>query len=282
MPLTFNLLLQSEGIDPADVRLLRHQTVRAIGRTPYSLWRDQPEQFERYQSTQDPLKRNEFDYPYWASFVVEPVRSGTVFVGLYTVRHAGAVPTGWKDPLTGFTPGWEKGRTYDRYDCTKDARLAAYEGRLYVDWGVGTRSWNQRANSRAGSSKPILQLTRELEEESFPGFTRFIRPLSEIEAMPIGWKEALRATRGIYLLACPRTQQHYVGKASGEDGFLGRWRDYVATGHGGNVELRVRDPSDYYVSVLEVVGTNDLGKLEELETLWKRKLLSRDMGLNRN
>lgn len=80
----------------------------------------------------------------------------------------------------------------------------------------------------------------------------------------------------------PEDGEHYVGKAGGEGGFLGRWREYVATGHGGNVGLRMRAPSDYHVSVLEVVGTNDLGKLDELETLWERKLLSRDMGLNRN
>ena len=282
MALTFNLLLQSEGIAAADVRLLRHQTVKANGRTPYSLWRDHPEQFELYQSFQNPNKRREFDYPYWASFVVEPQRAGTLFVGLYGVEYLGPAPEGMIDPLTGIPPGSDIGVTADQYRCTKDHRLAQYEGSLFVDWGAGLRSWNQRADSRAGTSKAIVELTRELEEESFPGFTRFIRPLSEIEAMPIGWKEALRATRGIYLLACPRTREHYVGKASGEDGFLGRWREYVATGHGGNVGLRLRDPSDYFVSVLEVVGTNDLGKLDELETLWKRKLLSRDMGLNRN
>ena len=74
----------------------------------------------------------------------------------------------------------------------------------------------------------------------------------------------------------------YVGQAAGEYGFLGRWREYVASGHGGNVGLRLRDPSDYQVSVLEVVGTNDFPRIGELEALWKRKLLSRDIGLNLN
>jgi hypothetical protein len=276
------MLLQSEGINPAEVRLLRHQTVRTGGRTPYSLWRDHPDQFELYQTFQDAHQRREFDRPYWASFVVEPQRTGTLFVGLYSARYIGPVPAGTMDPLTLTPAGSDKGRTADLYECHKDLRLERYEGRLYVDWGAGLRKWNQRADSEAGKAKAIIELTRKLEEESFPGSTRFIRPLSEIEAMPIGWKEALRATRGIYLLACPRTREHYVGKASGEDGFLGRWREYLATGHGGNVGLRLRDPSDYYVSVLEVVGTNDFAKLDELETLWKRKLLSRDMGLNRN
>ncbi len=183
------------------------------------------------------------------------------------------------DPLTGQVPGHDKGRVYDLYDCRAAPQLAGYAGRLHVEWGAGTRSWVQRAHR---SDKPILELTRKLEEESFPGFTRFVRSLSEIEAMPVGWREALRSARGIYLLACPRTREHYVGQAAGEDGFFGRWREYVASGHGGNVGLRLRDPSDYQVSVLEVVGTNDLQRIGEIEALWKTKLLSRDMGLNRN
>jgi len=57
VPLKFNALLRDEGIDPADVRLLRHQTGKVRGRTPYVLWRDDPAAFERYQSTQDSALR---------------------------------------------------------------------------------------------------------------------------------------------------------------------------------------------------------------------------------
>lgn len=277
MPLRFNMLLQDEGIAPANVRLLRHQTVRA-GRTPYSLWRDRPDLFEAYQRTQDPERRAWFRQPYWASFVATPAGS-TLFAGLYKTALIGPVPEGYVDPTTGKVPGHDKGRIYDLYDCALAPELAAFAGRLHVDWGPGTRTWSQRADQ---SDKTILQLDRKLEEESFPGFTRFVATLSEIEAMPIGWKEALRSSRGVYLLACPRTREHYVGQAGGEDGFLGRWRQYAASGHGGNVGLRLRDPSDYQVSVLEVVGTNDIARLGELEALWKTKLMSRDIGLNRN
>jgi hypothetical protein len=62
-----------------------------------------------------------------------------------------------------------------------------------------------------------------------------------------------------------------------------RWLDYFRTGHGGNVALKSRDPSDYQVTILEVAGTAaseaDIGKME---TRWKEKLQSRAMGLNRN
>ena len=35
MGLTFNSLLDDYGIDPRDVRLLRHQTIKYAGKTPY-------------------------------------------------------------------------------------------------------------------------------------------------------------------------------------------------------------------------------------------------------
>ena len=38
-------------------------------------------------------------------------------------------------------------------------------------------------------------------------------------------------------------------------GFWGRWQDYIQTGHGGNLGLKSRDPSDYQISILEVAGT---------------------------
>lgn len=47
--------------------------------------------------------------------------------------------------------------------------------------------------------------------------------------------------------------------------------------------MRARDPSDYQISILEVVGSAAI--LEEIiamEQLWKAKLQSREMGLNRN
>jgi hypothetical protein len=66
-------------------------------------------------------------------------------------------------------------------------------------------------------------------------------------------------------------------------GFIQRWRDYAVTGHGGNVALKSRDPSDYQVSILQTVGSAaDERAILSLETLWKDKLQSREMGLNRN
>jgi hypothetical protein len=57
----------------------------------------------------------------------------------------------------------------------------------------------------------------------------------------------------------------------------------LATGHGGNVALKSRDPSDYQVSILEVCASSaSVDDILATEQLWKAKLQSREMGLNRN
>lgn len=128
-----------------------------------------------------------------------------------------------------------------------------------------------------------MELHRVFHEPDFPGFLNFIKHLSELGNMPTSWLAALKSSRGIYLLTCPKTKEQYIGSATGEEGFWGRWQDYIQTGHGDNLGLKSRDPSDYQVSILEVAGTSatkeDMGKMEGL---WQRKLQSSEMGLNRN
>ena len=93
----------------------------------------------------------------------------------------------------------------------------------------------------------------------------------------------MQSSRGVYLLTCPKTKEQYVGSATGDAGFWGRWQEYVQTGHGGNVALKSRDPSDYQVSILEVAGTSaSTDDVKTMEGRWQCKLQSREMGLNRN
>ena len=246
MPLLFNTLLHDAGLPPNQVRLLRHQTGKSRGRTPYTLWRDDRIAFEQFQSYQlGGDRRAYFAAPYWASFVVPP-DGRTMFVGIYSASLMGPAEVGALDPLSG-QPMDERIETYDVH---LEAALGEYSGKLSVHWGdssSASRAWVQRADNQ---DKRIIELAREFREEAFPGFTSLSRPLSEIENMPASWHDILKATRGVYLLACPKTREHYVGSAYGQDGFLGRWQNYVADGHGGNLGLKNRDPSDYVVSIL--------------------------------
>lgn len=279
MGLTFNSLLDDYGIDPRDVRLLRHQTIKYAGRTPYTLWRDDHDGFLLYQSIQSVQNGPKLTGRYWASFVVTPAAS-TLFVGLYEIEKIGPCDPTIIDPLRGAPVTQGGARELDLYRQAVVGVSMEDAGRVYIDWGPGTRAWVQRAQEKP---KPILEVTRIFQEEAFPGYTAFIANLSAIEALPSNWLAALRAARGIYLLTCPRTKEQYVGSAYGEDGFLGRWTGYARDGHGGNIGLKSRELSDYQVSILEVCGSGlTVDEIIRVETLWKAKLQSREMGLNKN
>jgi GIY-YIG catalytic domain len=277
MPIMFNTLLLEAGIPLSDVRLLRHKDRRAEkGRSPYELWRDDRQQFELYQSTQTIKNQAKLNAIYWASFV-GTLSDETMFVGLYRVK--GRRPLEQDIPMP-HMDGIERAGSCDWYDLQLEQALSDMIGRLVIDWGPGDRAWIQRADQQ---NKPILELRREFKEPDFPGFLTFIKSLSELDKLPKTWITALQASKGVYLLTCPKTKEQYVGSATGEEGFWGRWQDYVRTGHGGNVALKSRNPSDYQVSILEVAGTaSTADDVLSMERQWKSKLQSQEMGLNRN
>jgi hypothetical protein len=280
MGLNFNTLLIESGLDPADVRLLRHQQVSKTGMTPYAVWRDDPTEFERYQSAQRTDRRAYFASRYWAGFVV-PSDGSTLFAGLYEIGECSPASADWIDPLHRVTVS-QMERDLDIYVFQRLPSFDEFIGRLKVNWGVGKRSWAQRADS-ANGNKPIIELTQAFREVDFPGYASFIGNLASLPTIPANWIAALSAVKGIYLLTCPRTREQYVGAAYGDDGFWGRWQAYVATGHGDNVALKSRDPSDYQISILEVAGSlATAGDIFAMENNWKAKLQSREMGLNRN
>lgn len=274
--LTFQMLLNAGGFSLNDVRLLRHAIGQSTrGMAPYVAWRDHPERFEQYQSTQLVKDRKYFSAPYWASFVSTPAKE-TLFVGVYQASLMDMAIDAFHCPLT--KRPIEIG-TFDRYATRKLDDFAAYEGKLLIDWGAGTRSWGQYAERK---DKPIIELSRSESDPPFPGYSRFMAQLSEIETLPRSWQAILSSVRGVYLLTCPKSKEQYVGGAYASGGFLSRWRQHAAS-QGDAVAFRRRDPEDYRVSILEVAGSlmtdDDIGQMEER---WKEKLQSRLMGLNRN
>lgn len=280
MQLLFNGLLAQAGLSPNSVRLLRHQSVARDGLTPYAIWRENPAEFERYQSAQRSDRRAYFVSQYWAGFVVPPDGS-TLFVGLYEIGDYSPGASDWIDPLLRQSV-MEMQREIDIYSFQRLTEFDHLSGCLKVEWGAGKRSWAQRADGPSGN-KAIIELTQGFREPEFPGYTKFIGNLGSLPTLPLPWIAALSAVRGVYLLTCPRTKEQYVGSAYGAGGLWGRWQSYVSSGHGGNVGLKSRDPSDYQVSILEVAGsTATVDEIIGLEQLWKAKLQSRDMGLNRN
>ncbi|MGC1496303.1 MAG: GIY-YIG nuclease family protein [Sulfitobacter sp.] len=151
--------------------------------------------------------------------------------------------------------------------------------RILVRWGTGTRAWSQRAHLQ---NKEIMEVRMQAQEPVFPGFSAFRAQISEIPTFPASWVGALENVRGIYLLVTKQGEQ-YVGSASGADGFMGRWRGYLANGHGGNVLLRAGGHHDYSVSVLEIASPDmTMADIVAKEAFWKERLGARAHGLNAN
>jgi hypothetical protein len=104
--LRFNTLLRDADIDPADVRLLRHQP-QVAGRSLLDIWRVDPQGLEAYQARQPVSGRTSFQRKYWASFV-GTWDGRTIFVGLYEVLNRQGLDTAGSDPLSG--QDYEAGR----------------------------------------------------------------------------------------------------------------------------------------------------------------------------
>ena len=47
--------------------------------------------------------------------------------------------------------------------------------------------------------------------------------------------------KAVYLIVDTKTGKKYVGSAYGDNMLLGRWRNYIANGHGGNKLLKSLD-----------------------------------------
>ena len=150
--------------------------------------------------------------------------------------------------------------------------------RLVIAWN-NPRAWSQWAHK---NPKEVVELRRCAQEPPFPGFRALITSFEGIPLLWRSWRTALASVRGVYLLVHPDGHQ-YVGSATGEGGFLARWDEYAANGHGDNQLLQRRGQANYAVSILEVAWS-EMSRDEIIgrESMWKDKLGSRAHGLNAN
>lgn len=164
------------------------------------------------------------------------------------------------------------------YDVKRMDGFDKYAGKLYIKWGKGYLAYVQKADLY---QKEVIEIRKEISEPDFPGFQKFSCSSKHVSSIPEKWKTVLRANKGVYILVHKETQKQYVGSATGEGGFLGRWLSYEANGHGGNVELKKLKNSEYKIGILEVCASSDtVVDIINCEENWKRKLGSRTIGLN--
>lgn len=132
--------------------------------------------------------------------------------------------------------------------------------------------------------------------EEFPGYENIdidFKALEHIYAVEkTDWKAALENVKGVYLITDISNGKKYVGSAYGAEGIWSRWNSYVRTkGHGGNDDL-VRlikqkgtgyAQKNFKISLLEYrPAKTDDAVIIDRERFWKKVMLSREHGYNKN
>lgn len=177
------------------------------------------------------------------------------------------------------------------YDLLPSMLLEKLRSRLLVDWGAGAIGWAKRGTKAA--ALPVIEIA-DPTVVPFPGYGGVLLTYDELlkavdDPRYATWRAALSAVQGIYAISDARTGQLYVGKADGTERLLGRWTSYAQDGHGGNVALRelgIKDPShkqDFVFSILRVFDPSaPVAEVNAAESHFKRALMTREFGLNRN
>lgn len=170
------------------------------------------------------------------------------------------------------------------FDICETEHMADLRGRLVIGW-KSPRAW--RMSGTAAGTYPVIGIA-DAEPIPFPGFDRLMLSHVQLQAVMreqryASWRTALSSVLGIYLITDTRDGRHYVGKADGAESVRQRWSAYATNGHGGNVELKVRDPSTFRFSLLRVFDpVTPTRDINSAESHFKLALDSVRHGLNRN
>lgn len=257
--------------DPKNYKV--HFGHRASGVEPLDEWVRDRAEWERWQQTRP--KSNDFNRPYIFSLMDFYHEADVwLFGGVFRVTD----------------------RHEDRYEVELTEELAAFIGRLKLQFRYGAR--NRRVNLETRYQKfTVSEVLREpYSGQRFPGYEDIDISFGELEALVQNsrpdWKAPLEKVKGVYLITDTRTGKRYVGSAYGDEGIWSRWVSYVSSGHGGNAELRqlVKDQklsyprANFRFVLLEYhAPRTSEEKIIERETFWKNALLTRgEYGLNRN
>jgi len=235
-------------------------------------------EFDDWQSWQ--TKRN-FKAKYLISVVQLPDPKKWLFVGAYDSLKATPID----NPAT---------KCKFRYSYRRMEEFKEIEGRLVISYHRTDRSPYRKLETCIDKMSVFQILPERLSIGPFPGFKAVEishRELRIIEKQGIqSWVSALSSVAGVYLISDRKHQMLYVGSATGERGIWGRWSVYANGGHGGNERLKALKAEKgstftdgFHFSILEIADKHT-GKEQmlERESDWKRRLLTRDSGLNGN
>lgn len=258
------------GLDPADVLVVRHtyndDGLRRGETTSANVLAYTREQGLRFNAQQPRV---------WLNFLAEGGRR---------CRYWGAFENHGEVVA-------ERSETRRYFDLRPTDVMSSLTNRLVTEWSKDAINWSKRG--AVASAFPVVEIA-DPHDVAFPGFDRLVLTRSDLRTVLedsgySAWRTALGSVQGVYLIADTRTGKQYVGKADGSERILGRWMQYAQNGHGGNVALRGLadddgDPARHFLfSLLRVFGPDTPTRdVDEAESHFKKALLTREYGMNRN
>ncbi|WP_308160164.1 GIY-YIG nuclease family protein [Mycolicibacterium goodii] len=266
-----------------DIRVIRHafNTGEELGlRGPEDLTEDKVREYTRFQGI-SPRQFPAEPERYWVVLVADGKRRSRLW-GVF--ENHGEVTA-------------ERTNENRFFDLHRSDLLKPLVNRLVVEWDT-PRVWHRRAASAAGM--PVLEIV-DRDQVPFPGFDKVLLTFHELGEMVsdhryADWQVALSQVQGIYLITDSSNGKQYVGKADGAERILQRWRAYAQDGHGGNHALKelammsigagggkTDHARHFRFSILRVFGpSTSPSEVDDAESHYKRALMTREFGLNRN
>ena len=223
--------------------------------------------------------RNEFNRPFIFSLMqVYDERDRWLFGGVFEVVGGGTTP---------------HSHSYE-IELREDV-LRGCIGRLKVGYRPQGRAIRLRFENALDQMEAVEILKVPYEGPAFPGHDRINHSLRQLEVVYAqqrpDWRGALEYMKGVYVIHDRTSGKPYVGSAYGDTGIWARWGQYVASLHGGNIDLRnlVDRKGDEYVRDNLIFALLEFWSMRtpddfvfERESYWKRVLLSREFGHNEN
>lgn len=173
------------------------------------------------------------------------------------------------------------------YDYESLSKYDKFLGRLIVKFKNKSQTMIRNAESVMDECLIHQILPDSFDNEIFPGYDKINLTWEELRRVieKDNWKTALQNQKGIYLISDVTNGKKYVGKASGGNMILGRWKDYINNGHGGNVELKKLSfeyiKENFRYSILDIYkSTTDDQIILERESWWTKVLQTRTFGYN--
>jgi hypothetical protein len=175
------------------------------------------------------------------------------------------------------------------YEYKLLSKYDKYSGRLIVKFKNKAQTMIRKATSVMDDCEIIQILPDTFDNDIFPGYDNVKLSWQELSRVisKESWKTALQNQKGIYLITDISNGKMYIGSAYGENMLLGRWKSYIKTMHGGNVELKKLSENhiseNFEFSILDIFkATTDDQLIINRESWWKNILKTKEFGYNKN